>query len=295
LRSRNYMRDEETFCETNPSEPSRRWRRIKCPPARRAPGRPGAVAPRCRALAGCAVGTSPGGLPPGARRRPCRRQGNAEGRRMHRADGVVEPSEPMRVTRAPPEGELFPSAAGVAMSPDLEGSARELPVPAVGSIRRHGHRRSRRERKRSTTAVQSFPAAFKARYESLRSSRFLSASGSRNGCSLLRPCPSTSGRGSTRTGCHRGPRGRRLDEKIEPDGQDRTLHVDVVWPTGGVAQRKVAEDEARDAAVVDDVARASEHHGRNAGTPRRPSRRLASRIRAMASRRLLRAAVFVLS
>ncbi len=63
---------------------------------------------------------------------------------------------------------------------------------------------------------------------------------------------------------HGGAGGARADEQVEPEGQDRALHIEVVRLAGGVAQRKVAEDEARYGAVLDDIARAAEQNGRDA-------------------------------
>src|SRR6185436_9149744 len=63
---------------------------------------------------------------------------------------------------------------------------------------------------------------------------------------------------------HGGAGGARADEQVEPEGQDRALHIEVVRLASGVAQRKVAEDEARYGAVLDDIARAAEQNGRDA-------------------------------
>ena len=63
---------------------------------------------------------------------------------------------------------------------------------------------------------------------------------------------------------HGRPRQRCALEQIAGVAGDRALHLRVVRASAGIAQREVTEQEARDAALLDDVARRSQHDGRYA-------------------------------
>src|SRR6185295_14221229 len=67
-------------------------------------------------------------------------------------------------------------------------------------------------------------------------------------------------------GVRRDQRGGRRSgrEQIEAKAYDVALHEGIERRAARIAEREVAEDEARHAAVLDDVARAAEHDRRNA-------------------------------
>ena len=69
----------------------------------------------------------------------------------------------------------------------------------------------------------------------------------------------------------RSRRRRRL-EQLETEREHLALHENVERAARRISEREIAEDEARDAAPLDDVARTAEHDGRNTVRFQMPSR-----------------------
>ncbi len=61
-------------------------------------------------------------------------------------------------------------------------------------------------------------------------------------------------------GHHSSARCGRTGKKVEPHSDDRPLHGDIERLTAGIAERKVGEDEARHAAMFDEVTCTAKHH-----------------------------------
>jgi len=60
---------------------------------------------------------------------------------------------------------------------------------------------------------------------------------------------------------HGGPRVACSLEEIERDTNDRSLHPHIIRLTARVAERKIGEHKAGNAALLDDVSSRANHHG----------------------------------